>query len=368
MDAMEINMPFGGIYKNKRVLVTGDTGFKGSWLALWLSELGAEVFGFSLPPKSTFDNYVTVGLSDKIHHQDGDIRDYTSLLNYFKKVQPDIAFHLAAQALVIESFNDPAYTFETNVTGTVNFFEAVRQTASVRAALNITSDKCYENKEIIWGYRETDPMGGKDPYSASKGCSELVTNSYCYSFFQDLNSTNIASARAGNVIGGGDWAENRIIPDFFRAVKQNEVLKIRNPYNTRPWQFVLEPLRGYLMLAESLFNDFGKDKKMQGGWNFGPEEENNVSVIQLVECVIEELRNGKYELLSKDSNFIEASFLRLDISKAKTLLNWKPLLNFKETIQFTVAGYNDELEKPITVYESRIKQIQEFQSLNGFRN
>ena len=209
---------FSGIYRDKRVLITGDTGFKGSWLAIWLKEMGAQVYGYALPPKSDLDSFSVCDLSSRIHHQDGDIRDAGALLSFFQKVQPDIAFHLAAQAIVLESYQNPHYNFETNLMGVVNFFEAVRKTPSVKVAVNITSDKCYQNNEWVWGYRENDPMGGHDPYSASKGCSELITQSYIRSFFSAAGTCAVASARAGNVIGGGDWAPFRIVPDFFRAV------------------------------------------------------------------------------------------------------------------------------------------------------
>jgi len=244
---------FNNVYKNKKVLITGDTGFKGSWLTIWLKELGADVYGYALPPLRDEDNFVKCNLNEKIHHINGDIRDKEHLFKFFDEVKPDIAFHLAAQPLVLESYKNPHYTFETNLMGTVNFFEAVRGTQSVKVAVNITSDKCYQNNEWIWGYRENDAMGGKDPYSASKGASELITQSYLNSFFVKEGTANIASARAGNVIGGGDWADYRIVPDFFKAIEKNDVLKLRYPEATRPWQHVLEPLSGYLNLAMKLF-------------------------------------------------------------------------------------------------------------------
>ena len=268
---------FKGIFNNKKVLITGDTGFKGSWLAIWLLELGADVYGYALSPKTNADNFVVTELDRKINHKTGDIRNKENLLKYFNEVKPDFAFHLAAQPLVLESYSNPHYTFETNLMGTVNFFEAVRNTDSVKAAINITSDKCYKNHDWVWGYRENDPMGGKDPYSSSKGCSELITDSYLNSFF--INSKcNIASARAGNVIGAGDWAENRIVPDYFRALQRNKKLVVRNPKSTRPWQHVLEPLSGYLMLASRLY----ENKKFCGGWNFGPKDEMNYTVQELL--------------------------------------------------------------------------------------
>ncbi|MES2376106.1 MAG: CDP-glucose 4,6-dehydratase [Bacteroidota bacterium] len=356
------------LFKGKKILITGDTGFKGSWLVIWLLELGAEVYGYSLPALHKDDNYIRCNLSGKINHLDGDVRDYSAMVEYFKSVQPEIAIHMAAQALVIPSYTDPVTTFETNVMGTVNFFEAVKLTPSIKVAINVTSDKCYDNKESIWGYKEIDPMGGKDPYSASKGCSELITSSYMSSFFQDT-ATNIASVRAGNVIGGGDWAENRIIPDFYRAIKSKSELIIRNPYSTRPWQFVLEPIRGYLTLIVALFNDYGKNKKFQSGWNFGPSDENNVSVEELIKNIINSNGgHGKFSILSRAEAAQlkkEATLLKLDISKAREFLNWKPALNLQQTVSFIADGYKTDLEiaDDESFYQSRLKQVQAYTQL-----
>lgn len=348
---------FFNLYEGKRVLITGDTGFKGSWLAIWLKELGAEVFGYALPPKRGEDNFVVSGLESKIIHRDGDIRDKESLRVFFKEVQPDITFHLAAQPLVIDSYKDPHTTLETNLMGTVNFFEAVRATSSVKVGLNITSDKCYQNNEWVWGYRENDPMGGKDPYSASKGCSELITSSYISSFFKDENTPCVASARAGNVIGAGDWAENRIVPDFFRAIEQNQSLYLRYPNATRPWQHVLEPLSGYLLLGAKLFSD---GKGFSGGWNFGPLGTANKTVLELVNSMIESLKKGRVEI-SKDNHLHEASLLQLDISKSESLLKWEPVLDFSLTVDFTVKGYLATKN----IYESRVSQIREYSAIGA---
>jgi CDP-glucose 4,6-dehydratase len=350
---------FNNIYRNKKVLLTGDTGFKGSWLAIWLNELGAEVFGYALPPQRNEDNFVKCNLSNIIHHQDGDIRDTNKLINYFEQVKPDIVFHLAAQPIVLESYKNPHYTFETNVMGTVNLFEAIRNTKSVKAAVNVTSDKCYQNNEWVWGYRETDPMGGKDPYSASKGCSELVTNAYLNSFFSNNIHCSIASARAGNVIGGGDWAEYRIVPDFFRAIKNDEKLIIRNPNATRPWQHVLEPLSGYLLLASKLYSD---GDKYSGGWNFGPLEQANHKVSELIKAIIKYYGKGEVVFNDSSEKLPEANMLKLDISKAQWDLKWKPVLSFDELIAFTVDGYTDEISGN-DVFKSRIKQILDYINL-----
>jgi CDP-glucose 4,6-dehydratase len=349
-------MSFWNCYKGKKVLVTGHTGFKGSWLTMWLNELGAEVYGYALAPNSDMDNFVTCSLQNHIHHFVGDVRDGEKLTSYFDNVQPDIAFHLAAQPLVLLSYQDPVGTFETNLMGTVNFFEAVRQTPSVKVAINITSDKCYDNKEWVWGYRENDPMGGKDPYSSSKGCSELITASYLNSFFKDEGSCLIATGRAGNVIGGGDWASDRILPDYFRAVKTNQKLMVRNPHATRPWQHVLEPLSGYLNLGAALILN---GRAFTGSWNFGPEDTANYSVKELIDKILLIETNGGYITTELMEGPHEAVLLKLDISKAVNLLKWRPVLDFDETVSFTVAGYKDDLSLD-NIFEKRIKQISSY--------
>ncbi len=353
---------FSGIYKGKKILVTGDTGFKGSWMCIWLKELGADVYGYALPPLTKKDNYVTTELSNRIHHIDGDVRNLEQLQNYFNQVKPDIAFHLAAQPLVIESYNNPHYNFETNLMGTVNFFEAVRNCSSVKVAINVTTDKCYQNNEWIWGYRENDAMGGDDPYSASKGCSELITNSYIKSFFTKDGTAHVASGRAGNVIGGGDWADNRIIPDMIRAYQANQISEIRNPNSVRPWQFVLEPVFGYMKLAEKLWTN---GKAFAGGWNFGPAAFENYSVGDVVNEVKKIIPTIKIDAPKVSEKLHEAGLLKLDITKAVNFLGWKPKLNFEETIQFTIQGYQEELN-PIAIgslnniYDCRVKQIESY--------
>lgn len=347
---------FSSTYKGKKVLITGDTGFKGSWLCIWLKELGADVYGYALPALTQKDNFVTTGLKNQIKHQDGDIRDLESLSRLFKEVQPDMAFHLAAQPLVIDSYNNPHYNFETNLMGTVNFFEAVRVTSSVKVAINVTTDKCYHNNEWLWGYRENDPMGGDDPYSASKGCSELITHSYTTSFFNKENTCHVASARAGNVIGGGDWAGNRLIPDIIRAYESNQPLTVRNVDSVRPWQFVLEPLYGYLKLGEKLFH---QGKVFSGGWNFGPGAFENYSVSDVVNEMKKQIAIN-IESPKNAEKPHEAGLLKLDITKAVNLLGWKPRLDFEKTIQFTVKGYLEELDKNTSLYQSRVEQIKQY--------
>jgi CDP-glucose 4,6-dehydratase len=344
---------FGNVFAGKRILVTGDTGFKGSWLCIWLKSLGADVYGYALPPKTVKDNFVTTGLAEKITHQDGDIRDLEKMKTFFQKVNPEIVFHMAAQPLVLYSYENPVETFSTNVMGTVHLFECVKATPSVKVVLNITSDKCYDNKEWVWGYRENDPMGGKDPYSASKGCAELVFNSYLHSFFQKPGSPAMASGRAGNVIGGGDWAADRIIPDVFRAVESHSDLTVRNPQATRPWQFVLEPIYGYMKLAEKLLAD---PQRFSGGWNFGPLDNNNYSVADLLDQLKKKVKL-KTSYPENGEKPHEAHLLKLDISKAVTLLKWQPLLNFEQTLDFTIEGYMAEIEGNKNLYEARVAQI-----------
>ncbi|RYE26882.1 MAG: CDP-glucose 4,6-dehydratase [Sphingobacteriaceae bacterium] len=349
-------MDFWNCYQGKKVLITGHTGFKGSWLSIWLKQLGAEVYGYSLAPYSEKDNFVTCNLQQEINHQEGDVRDGASLRAYFDKVKPDLAFHLAAQPLVLLSYQEPLATFETNLMGVVNFFESVRQTSSVKAAINITSDKCYDNKEWVWGYRENDAMGGKDPYSASKGCAELITSSYINSFFNNENSCAVASARAGNVIGGGDWAADRIVPDFFRAINSKQILQLRNPGATRPWQHVLEPLSGYLTLGAMLFL---QGKKYSGGWNFGPSDANNYAVKALIDQIKKTTGLGNYKIEENNNNLHEANFLKLDVSKSVNQLGWTSVLNFEETVKFTTDGYEAD-NYPQRVLDNRIKQIQDY--------
>lgn len=348
---------FNNSYQGKKVLLTGHTGFKGSWMAIWLKELGAEVYGYSLEPYTQKDNFVTTGLAQKLHHKIGDVRDKENLQNYFNYVKPDFAFHLAAQPLVIESYNNPHYNFETNLMGTVNFFEAVRNCPSVKVAINVTTDKCYQNNEWIWGYRENDAMGGDDPYSASKGCSELITNSYIKSFFTKDGTAHVASGRAGNVIGGGDWAENRIIPDLMRGLERNTTSVIRNPNSVRPWQFVLEPVYGYMKLAEKLFTN---GKTYSGGWNFGPAAYENYSVGDVVNEVRILSPEIKIDSPKVTEKLHEAGLLKLDITKAVNQLGWKPKLNFEETIRFTIEGYLQEIQKNSDLYACRVNQIKEY--------
>lgn len=337
-----MNSIFSGIYPGKKVFVTGDTGFKGSWLALWLAELGADVTGFALEPPGTPSLFETLGLDKRIRHIQGDIRDFERLNRAVEETKPDIVFHLAAQSLVRRSYREPRLTYETNVMGTLNLFEAVRNVGTARALVNVTSDKCYENKEWVYGYRETDPMGGYDPYSSSKGCAEILTASYRNSFFHPdqygkSHKTALASARAGNVIGGGDWAEDRLVPDCFRALSQGEPIVIRNPYGVRPWQYVLEPVAGYLWLGALLYQD---GLSYSGGWNFGPYDEDILPVRDVVQSVIDMWGSGKMEI-QPSPNLHEAGLLKLDISKARFDLKWEPTYRIKQALEQTVAWYRE---------------------------
>lgn len=347
-------------YTNKRILITGDTGFKGSWLAIMLKNWGAEIFGYSLEPENKYDNYNSCLLKNKIKHKTGDIRDQKKFRRYINDIKPDLIFHLAAQPLVLKSYREPLYTFETNVIGTINLLEVIRESSFCKAALIITTDKCYRNNEEAIAYKEEDALGGKDPYSASKACTEIATQSYINSFFQDAHSTNIATARAGNVIGGGDWSENRIVPDIFKTLEKQSLLEIRNPNSIRPWQFVLEPLYGYALLMYKL----SQNKSFQGAWNFGPNPDEVYSVLDLVKG-IQKHTELNYHIVQNDQQLHEAKTLKLDISKAHNLLSWKPVLNFEQTVEFTVSGYQAEInsEHREDLYEYRSLQIKEYLEL-----
>lgn len=324
METMGMNLPSSEFWINKRVLITGHTGFKGSWITLILNKLGADVYGYALDPPTDPSLYENAGVAELIDSTIGDIRNYNLLLETLKRVKPEIVIHMAAQPLVRESYKNPRETYEINVIGTVNLLDAIRSTPGVKAVVNVTTDKCYENREWIWGYRESEPMGGYDPYSNSKACSELVTSSFRSSFFNAAdpeNSLSLASARAGNVIGGGDWAEDRLIPDFFRAVFKGEKVRIRSPYAIRPWQHVLEPLTGYLLLAEKLFNH---GHNYAEAWNFGPEDQDAKPVGWIIEYLCNLWGEGASFEVDTFPQPHEAHFLKLDCSKSKERLNWKP--------------------------------------------
>ena len=346
MENMErLDTLFGGVYKGRKVLVTGHTGFKGSWLTLWLQMMGADVYGYALEPATDPSHYEL--LQPDIRELKADLRDPDSLKAFISEIQPEIVFHLAAQAIVRASYDDPVETISTNVMGTLHVFEACRSVDSVRAIVNITSDKCYENRDWIWGYRENDRMGGYDPYSASKGMAELLTASYRNSFF-NLNTYGkshhilLSSARAGNVIGGGDWAQDRLIPDIVKAAGSGETVVIRNPLATRPWQHVLEPLSGYLMLGWKLLNG---EKEYADGWNFGPDLDSNLSVGEITALCQKVWEDIQITTGNNPSEHHEANLLMLDCSKANKLLKWKPVWNIETTIQKTITWYMEFYRK-----------------------
>lgn len=327
-------------WNGKRVFLTGHTGFKGSWLSLWLQLMGANVCGFALKPPTEPSLFEAARVEQGMTSVIGDVTDLESLQRAITQRQPDIVLHMAAQPLVRYSYKNPVETYATNVMGTVHLLEAVRHTPSVRTVVIITSDKCYENKEWVWGYREDEPMGGHDPYSNSKGCSELVTAAYRSSFFSpetyESHGVGVASGRAGNVIGGGDWALDRLIPDMVRAFNAGESVLIRNPHAIRPWQHVLEPLGGYLVLAEKLWAD---GTKYVGGWNFGPNDDDAKPVSWIVERLIQLWGDGANWTLDEGPHPHEASYLKLDCSKAKSLLKWSPQLTLAEALEWLVEFY-----------------------------
>jgi len=334
MEKMEINKLFGGIYKDKKVLVTGHTGFKGSWLALWLKQMGADVYGLALDPPTKPSHIDLLKLDIKTYNQD--ICDLARIKNILEEVNPNIIFHLAAQPLVRLSYQDPVTTYMTNVMGTVNILEASRNLSNLKAIVVITSDKCYDNKEWLWGYREIEAMGGKDPYSSSKGCAELVTAAYRNSFFNSsVSNVLIASARAGNVIGGGDWAADRILTDIVTSASNSSSVFLRYPESTRPWQYVLEPISGYLTLGWHLL--MGKIEFAEG-WNFGPNAENNVSVLELVKETKKSWDKVSFDF-DKTKHPHEAGFLMLDSTKAIKLLHWQAVWGFKKTVEKTICWY-----------------------------
>lgn len=344
------------IYKNKRVLITGHTGFKGSWLTLWLSSLGAEVIGYSLPPNTDPSMYHALNLNDKCKSIFGDIRDAENLRRVFECYKPEVVFHLAAQPLVRLSYHVPIETYEINVIGSLNVLEAARMCPSVKAFVNITTDKCYENNELNRGYKEDEPMGGYDMYSSSKGCVEIMSSSFRRSFLQNGKPFALATARAGNVIGGGDWALDRLIPDCVKSINAGERIEIRNPIAVRPWQHVLEPLSGYLLLGQKLLQD---GVKYSEGFNFGPNEDSVLTVADVAQRVVNYYAKGEVVVHKKD-NLHEAGLLMLNIEKAKSVLGWTPLYPADEAIQLTVEWYK-RFYNGEKMLDFTIKQISDYE-------
>lgn len=345
------------VFKGRTVLVTGNTGFKGSWLTMALLHFGAKVAGYSLPPDSGMGDFVRCGLARRIRHETNDVRNAEALAAVFRKFKPEFAFHLAAQPLVLESFLDPALTFETNVMGTVNFLEALRRTPSVRSAVVVTTDKVYENNEAGRPFRETDPLGGHDPYSASKAASEIAVASFNRSFFNSGKSCAVATARAGNVIGGGDWAKDRIVPDCMRALLSGKKIILRNPDSIRPWQYVLEPVYGYLLLASELWK---KGRAFSGAWNFGPSYKNTFTVGTLVDKVMEKWGSSDSGKKNRKPRYQEARILKLDSTKAAKRLGWRPQLGFETTVRNTVEDYRKTVDKQCDLYRERTARIREY--------
>jgi CDP-glucose 4,6-dehydratase len=344
-------------WQDKRVLITGHTGFKGSWLSLWLQSMGTKLYGLALAPPTIPALFQEAKVASGMESTICDVRDFNSVLNTIKACRPEIVIHMAAQPLVRYSYQEPIQTYATNVMGTVHVLEATRQVGTVKAIVNVTTDKCYENKEWLWGYREDEPMGGYDPYSNSKGCSELVTSAYRQSFFQK-NCIALASARAGNVIGGGDWANDRLIPDILRAFETtNPVVIIRNPQAIRPWQHVLEPLSGYLILAERLYEE---GQLFAEGWNFGPNDEDSQTVQWIVERMVDAWGKNASWILDKNIHPHEANHLKLDISKARNKLGWQPRWNLTNSLDKIVNWHRAWLNKN-DVRDECLQQINEYQ-------
>jgi CDP-glucose 4,6-dehydratase len=359
-----ILMPSGDFWSDRRVYVTGHTGFKGGWMVAWLKALGARVSGYSLRPSTTPSFFEVCSLADRVQNTYGDIRDLESVRRDVLACEPEIIFHMAAQPLVLRSHEQPVETFATNILGTVNVLEAVRSVSSVRAVVVITTDKCYQNRGWVWGYREDEPLGGRDPYSASKACAELATAAYRHSFFENGN-VGIATARAGNVIGGGDWADDRIVPDAIRTLDRGEVLRVRKPRAVRPWQHVLEPIAGYFALAERLFAD---PRSFGGGWNFGPADIDCVPVSVLADLLTASW-GGEASWVSVEQQNAphEESFLKLDSSKAHHHLAWEPRLSVSEAVGWSVQWYKKALEPrgQTDLYSFTREQIERYDALPG---
>lgn len=349
---MSVNPDF---WRGKRVFLTGHTGFKGSWLSLWLQSMGAELHGLSLTPPTTPNLFTEARVESGMHSTLGDIRDYETVRAAMAGFKPDIVIHMAAQPLVRLSYQEPVATYATNVMGTVHVLEAARSVDSVRAIVNVTTDKCYENKEWAWGYREDEHMGGYDPYSNSKGCSELVTSAYRRSFLKQ-SGIAVGSGRAGNVIGGGDWAADRLVPDILLAFERGEAVVIRNPHATRPWQHVLEPLSGYLALAERLYTE---GQAWAEGWNFGPHDDDARPVQWIVEHLVASWKRGASWQLDGGNHPHEANYLKLDISKAKSRLGWHPSWNLATALQHITTWHQAWLAHE-DVQQLCLKQIQQY--------
>jgi CDP-glucose 4,6-dehydratase len=333
-------MMFDEIFQGRKVIITGHTGFKGSWLTLWLNRFGAQITGIALAPITSDDAYHALNVINLCNDFRQDINDFNRVYEIVQDTQPEVIFHLAAQPLVLESYNDPLYTFSTNIIGTANILEACRKTKSVKAIVIVTSDKCYENNEHIKAYSENDRLGGLDPYSSSKACAELIVHSYRESFFKSNRGLSLASVRAGNVIGGGDWAKNRMVPDSIISLKRNHPIEVRNPSAVRPWQYVLEPLGGYLLLAAKMLSEPGLYSE---AWNFGPGHDKIHTVSALADEIVKQWGCGSWKKSGTENNKHEAGLLTLDISKSRSKLKWNPVLSFEESVKMTIDWYKAQL-------------------------
>lgn len=348
----------GSFWKGKKVFLTGHTGFKGGWTSLWLKKMGATVKGFSLQPSSKPSFFEEAKIADGMDSTIGDIRDLNLLKKSIIDFHPEIVIHMAAQPLVLDSYTDPIYTYQTNIMGSINLFEAVRECNSVRVLVNVTTDKCYENNHSIWSYRENDSMGGFDPYSSSKACSEIITAAYRRSFFNKQSDVSLASVRAGNVIGGGDWAKDRLIPDVLRAFDIGKPAIIRNPQAIRPWQHVLEPISGYLILCEKLYKS---GNKYAESWNFGPDESDTKSVRELLDQLVNLWPTDVKWLQDKTVHAHEEKILKLDISKAKALLKYHPRWDLSKTLQKITEWHLSWLNS-LDIEQVSINQIKDFET------
>jgi len=346
-------------YKNKKILVTGVTGFKGAWLGQWLLTLGSKVYGIGYNPNKNKNLFYSLKLDKKITLKLIDIRNKKKILNFIKKVEPDLIFHLAAQSLIYDSYKKPYFTYEVNTLGTLNILESVKELNSnkIKALICITSDKCYADSFSTKGFKETDKLGGEDPYSGSKASAEIIINTYKKSFFdKKIMKCGIASARAGNVIGGGDWSPNRLIPDSINAITKNKIIHIRNPNYNRPWQHVLEPLYGYLILGEKLFKN---PNRYSEAWNFGSEKNTVTNVLSIVKKIVNVWGHGKIKV-KKNQKYYEQTNLQLNIEKSKKILKWKPKLSISQSVKITTEWYKDVLLKKTSPIEITTKQIQKY--------
>jgi CDP-glucose 4,6-dehydratase len=344
-------------WKGKKVFVTGHTGFKGSWLSLWLQDMGAIVKGYALEPNTSPNLFTEAKVAQNMDSEIGDITDLKHITDSMMAFNPEVLIHMAAQPLVRLSYQQPVLTYATNVMGTVNVLEAARKCSNLKAIVSVTTDKCYENKEWAWGYRENEPMGGHDPYSSSKGCAELVTAAYRKSFFNEKHTAYLASARAGNVIGGGDWSDDRLIPDILKAFEQKKPVVIRNPLSTRPWQHVLEPLSGYLVLAEHLYEE---GSVYAEGWNFGPKDEDCKSVSWILDKMVAKWGQGASWELDKNNNPHEAGYLKLDCSKAAMQLHWHPKWNLENTLE-SIINWHQHYLSGKNIQEQCLLEIAKYQ-------